>query len=404
MLQALFNQWSNQIRLKQSLLVKVLICSRFSTNHLTTKAATFSNSPKELSILFFGSDDFSVHSLSLLHRNFIDHDSSRKIIKELEIITTKEDNPVGLFCRRINQPFNLFDEFKKRDDLHYDLGIISSFGRMIPSKIIDSCQFGMLNVHGSLLPRWRGASPIQRAVLAGDSVTGITIIRIHSKKFDTGEILLQQPIEILHRISSLQLKKIMAPIGAKLVWQCLENLDFYLSNLKKQSEDGITNAPKIEKSDGEIDWKQMDSYEIDRRFRAFNGFIDVYTHWIDGTILKLGDILDPDLVNRLKISTLCGDNLHHKPGLIYYHKKRHILCVASANGTWSAFRSLTLKGRKKMSALGFSNTFIRPMIKKFKAENHGQRAFLVIGNDADQRGLFSIDQLDNHYNHKMISR
>ncbi|KPM06677.1 methionyl-tRNA formyltransferase, mitochondrial-like protein [Sarcoptes scabiei] len=74
----------------------------------------------------------------------------------------------------------------------------------------------MLNVHGSLLPRWRGASPIQRAVLAGDSVTGITIIRIHSKKFDTGEILLQQPIEILHRISSLQLKKIMAPIGAKL--------------------------------------------------------------------------------------------------------------------------------------------------------------------------------------------
>lgn len=135
----------------------------------------------------------------------------------------------------------------------------------------------------------------------------------------------------------------------------------------------------------------MDSFEIDRRFRAFEGTIDIYTNWIDGTPLKLGDILDPDLVARLKIPMLIGIENVHVPGMMYYHKKRHILCIASANDTWSAFRSFTLKGRRKMSALGFSNTFIRPMIKEYKSANVGRKPFLIL--DDNQRGLFTLDEI-----------
>ena len=127
-------------------------------------------------------------------------------------------------------------------------------------------------------------------------------------------------------------------------------------------------APKLKESDSEIDWNKMDAAEIDRRYRAFLGCINVFTHWVDGSQLRLGDVVDPDLVSRLDLKNLSGYGQHHIPGLVYYHKKRHLLCVASANRTWSAFRSLTLKGRLKMSALGFSNTFIRPMTKRFKQQ------------------------------------
>lgn len=255
-----------------------------------------------------------------------------------------------------------------------------------------------------MLPRWRGASPIQHAVLHDDAKTGITIMNVRPKKFDVGEIIAQRPIDIVHRISSIQLKNLMAPIGAQLLWDCLEDLDNCLANMKEQPDVGITYAPKLKESDGEIDWITMDSYEIDRRFRAFNGTIDVYTNWIDGTQLKLGEILDPDLIERLKISSLLANShqfTEHIPGMIYYHKKRHILCVASANKTWSAFRALTLKGRRKMSALGFSNAFIRPMIKQYKALNDGAKPYLILGSQG-YRGIFSVSEVVNCFSNQKL--
>lgn len=123
----------------------------------------------------------------------------------------------------------------------------------------------------------------------------------------------------------------------------------------------------------------MNAIEIDRRFRAFIGFIDLYTTWIDGGLLRLDDIVDPDLVERLNLTDETGTEEFHIPGLVWYHRKRHLLCIASANGTWSAFRSLTLKGRRKMSALGFYNTFMRPMRKQYQMEHFDQEVRFVVG-------------------------
>src|SRR6218665_2757915 len=127
-------------------------------------------------------------------------------------------------------------------------------------------------------------------------------------------------------------------------------------------------APKIREQEGEIDWNRMDSREIDRRIRAFVGFIEMTTQWIDGTQLRLYDPVDPDFLVRLDLDSLLPDG-EHIPGLVCYFKKRHLICIASANGTWSAFRSMSLKGRKKMSGLGFYNTFMRPIKKQAKL-NH----------------------------------
>jgi hypothetical protein len=101
----------------------------------------------------------------------------------------------------------------------------------------------------------------------------------------------------------------------------------------------------------------MTSYEIDRKFRAFVGYIDIYCKWIDGTLLKLHDIIDPELVATLKLNQLSNCE-EPEPGFVFYHKKRRILCISCANNTWSAFNGFTLKGRKRFTALQFNNGFI----------------------------------------------
>lgn len=142
----------------------------------------------------------------------------------------------------------------------------------------------------------------------------------------------------------------------------------------------------------------MDAEQVDRRYRAFNGFVDTYTYWIDGSILKLSDSVDPDTISRLSLSHLTLElTSNHIPGMIFYHKRRHLLCIACANGTWCAFRSWFLKGRKKMSALGFYNTFIRPVSKQFKVQNRGQKPIFVVGksaNNISSAGVYSSFDLE----------
>lgn len=302
-------------------------------------------------------------------------------------MTTSSGNPVYNYCKRTGLVCHSFDRFPFAEH-RFDLGVVSSFGRLIPKAAIEACRYGILNIHGSLLPRWRGASPIQHAILAGDSVTGLTIMRIKPKKFDIGEIVAQRPIDILHRVTAADLKRMMAPLGAQLLWECLENLEQALAGATEQPSEGVTMAPKLTEADGELLWATMNAAEVDRRVRAFtgvSGFSGCYTHWIDGTPLKLSEVVDPDLVARLELSQLAAvgegdDHLdHHIPGLLLYHRRRHLLAIASADRTWSAFRSFTLKGRKRMSALGFYNTFIRPLAKAYRAVHGGQKPAFILG-------------------------
>lgn len=175
-------------------------------HHFSTSTTS---SPRQLSVIFFGSDNFSIESLTLLRSKLIINDNltqhilhqNNVSIKQLEVVTTSKNNHVHNYCRKVDLPCHFFDTYTVPIHL-FDLGVVSSFGRLIPKQMIEACHYGkypncisyiiisyhilliigILNIHGSLLPRWRGASPIQQAILANDKVTGLTIMRIKPKK------------------------------------------------------------------------------------------------------------------------------------------------------------------------------------------------------------------------------
>ncbi|XP_054165633.1 methionyl-tRNA formyltransferase, mitochondrial-like [Oppia nitens] len=346
-------------------------------HHHHHQRSSSSSSSNQLSVLFYGSDDFSLPTLRLLADNYqlaaaVDDDDGgdggsgqqqqqRQVIRQLDVVLSSPKNIIARYAHDRQLTCHEFPYDLPPTDGVYDIGVVASFGHLIPGRAIRSCRLGMLNIHGSLLPRWRGAAPVNYAVLNGDQRTGVTIMRIAPKRFDIGDIVAQAGYPVPPRITARQLKAELAPIGAQLLWECLLDIDNKLLNSRPQSSSGITYAPKFDDSYGLIDWSTMTATEVDRRFRAFIDFIDIYSHWTDGSRLRLYDLVDPELVATFDLKRLSGydDTGRPGPGCIYYHKKRRLLCVSSAQNTWSAFGSVAVKGHKRMSAHQFNNGFIK---------------------------------------------
>lgn len=252
---------------------------------------------------------------------------------------------------------------------HYDVGVVVSFGKMIPAASIDRCKFGMLNVHGSLLPAFRGAAPIHRAILSGCRETGVTIMRLAARRFDVGEILLQQPIELSETSRTSQVYPQMARLGAQLLLQCLQDLPFYLSRARSQNDQEASYAPKVKDHEAAIDWSNMNSSLIYRMFRAFDLFVHLHCHWIDGSRLSLYQMATPEQTRALQIDSVLARFApalvpHLQPGLLYYHKPQKLICVRCADHKWVAFGSVCLKNFKTMNALQFHNGFISKVSAK----------------------------------------
>jgi methionyl-tRNA formyltransferase len=150
--------------------------------------------------------------------------------------------------------------------------------------VLDIPAYGCINVHGSLLPRWRGAAPIQAAIQAGDNETGITIMRMEAG-VDTGPILSQRSLPIAPDDTGGSLFEKMAPLGAELL---IETLPRYLSSdltLRLQPEEGATYAPMLKKDDGRLDFSKP-SIELERRVRAMNPWPGAFFEW-NGKPLKV---------------------------------------------------------------------------------------------------------------------
>ena len=145
--------------------------------------------------------------------------------------------------------------------------VVAAYGLILPQAVLDMPRFGCLNIHGSLLPRWRGAAPIQRALLAGDAETGVCIMQMEAG-LDTGPVLLRGafPIEATDTTASLHDR--LAGLGARL---CVEALGKLPLPAEAQPAEGVTYAHKIEKAEAVIDWTKP-AIELDRHIRAFNPF------------------------------------------------------------------------------------------------------------------------------------
>ena len=145
--------------------------------------------------------------------------------------------------------------------------VVAAYGLILPQLVLDMPRLGCINIHGSLLPRWRGAAPIQRALLAGDAETGVCIMQMEAG-LDTGPVLLRGAFPIVATDTTATLHDRLAELGAKLVVEVLGKLPL---PAEPQPADGVTYAHKIEKAEALIDWTRS-AAELDRHIRAFNPF------------------------------------------------------------------------------------------------------------------------------------
>lgn len=166
--------------------------------------------------------------------------------------------------------------------LQPDVMVVAAYGLILPTWALELPRLGCLNIHASLLPRWRGAAPIHRAIEAGDTQTGVTIMQMN-EGLDTGDMLKMGVIDILSEDTTGSLHDKLAALGAQLSVQVLQNADKGQLTPTPQPEEGITYAQKIDKAESHVNWAE-DAQVIERRIRAFNPFPGVTTLFNDQTI------------------------------------------------------------------------------------------------------------------------
>jgi methionyl-tRNA formyltransferase len=204
---------------------------------------------------------------------------------ELPLVLTQPDRPAGRGLRDapspvkqlslrhalpVFQPATLkcLDAQQRLRDARPDAMVVAAYGLILPQAVLDIPPLGCLNIHASLLPRWRGAAPIQRAILAGDEKTGISIMRMEAG-LDTGPVLLQEAISVARDETAGSVHDRLARLGARLIVTALERLARGELTAVPQPQAGATYAAKISKAETQIDWREPADL-LERRVRAYN--------------------------------------------------------------------------------------------------------------------------------------
>lgn len=226
------------------------------------------------------------------------------------------------------------------DSLAPDVAIIVAYGRIIPEWILKIPKYGFINVHFSLLPAYRGAAPINWAIVNGEKQTGITTMQL-VPELDAGDILLQQATEISDLETAEELGKRLSFLGAELLSQTLDKL---LSiTPQKQDHEKATFAPILKREDGKINWQEMTAREVALRVRGFQPWPGAYT-LLKGTRLIIWQA-------KVKNAILSGNN---QPGTIVQADKNGIV-IACNQSTALTILELQLEGRKRLQVRDFLN-------------------------------------------------
>ena len=223
-------------------------------------------------IIFMGSPEFAVPTLDALVE--AGHDVAAAYTQPPRPAGRgKADRPTAVEIRagelgiEVRSPKSLRSEAEQAAfaELEADVAVVAAYGLILPQPILDAPRLGCLNVHGSLLPRWRGAAPVQRAIMAGDECTGVTIMQMEAG-LDTGPMLLKRPTQIEYK-SAGQLTEELAEIGAFAMREYLDHMDRYPPI--PQPEEDATYAPKVVKAEAKLDFGQP-AQLVERQVRAFN--------------------------------------------------------------------------------------------------------------------------------------
>lgn len=239
-------------------------------------------------VVFMGSPEFALPSLRALAANY-------KVVG----VVTQPDRPAGRGKQLTAPPVKLLaedlgipviqprrlkdaDAVQQLRDWAPDVIVVAAFGQILRQEVLDLPPKGCINVHASLLPRWRGASPIQAAILHGDKETGVTIMRMDAG-LDTGPILSQRAIPMSENDTAATLSEKLSTLGAEIL---TETLPKYLSGElqpKPQPEDGVTIVSLIDKKDGKLDPAES-ADALERKVRAFNPWPGAFAEWKGGAL------------------------------------------------------------------------------------------------------------------------
>jgi len=262
-----------------------------------------------LRLVFMASADFAVPSLEALA-------SSRRLLVRVYTQPARpagrglraRPSPVEVAASRLGLPVSspaslralkVQAEFRA---LGADLAVVAAYGLILPRPILESPRLGAINLHASLLPRWRGAAPIQRALLEGDTETGITIFQIEPA-LDSGPILAMERIPIAADSTAESLHDQLAGLAARMVGPVIDELAAGRLRPRPQPGEGVTYAAKIDKTEGRLDWTRP-AHRLERQLRALNPWPGCWTEFEGQRLLVLagevapgrglpGEILDP---------------------------------------------------------------------------------------------------------------
>lgn len=301
---------------------------------------------KSLKIIFAGTPDFAAKHLQALLN------SSHQVIG----VFTQPDKPAGRGNKLtaspvkqlalqnnlpVYQPVSLKDSANQQiiADLNADIMIVVAYGLILPQTVLDMPKYGCLNVHGSLLPRWRGAAPIQRACWAGDTETGITIMQM-DVGLDTGDMLYKEKCHIEDDDTSATLYNKLAQIGPDALLKALMLIIEGKAKPEKQNESQVTYATKLSKQEAKLDWN-LTATQLERCIRAFNPWPVSYFE-INGELIKVWQ------------ANVISETTDKTPGTILRADKSGIQ-IATQDGVIN-MTLLQPAGKKPMSAQDFLNS------------------------------------------------
>ncbi len=294
-----------------------------------------------MKIVFMGTPDFAEKSLEKIYK------AGHKILA----VVTNPDRPKGRGMKMIASPVKEFaiqnnipvyqpekvrnnpEIIKQITDLNPDVICVVAYGKILPKELLEIPKLGCINVHGSLLPKYRGAAPIQWAVLNGDKTTGITTMYM-DEGMDTGDIILKQEVEIGEDETTGELWERLAEIGGNLLVETLTKIEQKTAPRQKQGED-FTIAPMLNKEMAKINWEEKTAIQIKNLVRGLNPIMGAYSILNDKKlkIWKVQQFAENDFLNKYEEFKEYNQNFKNVcPGTIIYIDKKEGIYVKAKEG------------------------------------------------------------------------
>ena len=315
-----------------------------------------------MNIVFMGTPDFAKESLkSVVEAGY-----------NIQAVVTNTDKPKGRGMKMLYSPVKEYaleknlpilqpekirnnDEFLEEiKKLNPDIICVVAYGKIIPKTILDIPKYGCINVHGSLLPKYRGAAPIQWAVLNGDSVTGVTTMYMN-EKMDEGDIILKEEVEIGENETTGELWEKLSKLGSKLLVKTLRQIEEGTAPRIKQ-DSNFTLAPMLNKEMAKIDWENMTSSKIQNLVRGLNPIMGAYSD-IDNKKIKFWKVKIQEEYNKSEEIT---------PGtIIEVNSKTGVLVIKTIDSA-IAVQEIQAENSKKMNIADFLRGANLQQMQKFE--------------------------------------